>query len=71
MAKSIVFIDSEVGVDDKKIHDLGAVRSSDGATFHSASVGDFCAFISGAEFLCGHNILYIGDFIRALQKQKD
>lgn len=57
MAKSIVFIDSEVGVDDKKIHDLGAVRS-DRSTFHSASVQDFCAFISGTEFLCGHNIIH-------------
>jgi len=57
MAKSIVFIDSEVGVDDKKIHDLGAVRS-DRSTFHSASVRDFCAFISGTEFLCGHNIFH-------------
>ena len=26
MARSIAFIDSEVGINDKKIHDLGAVR---------------------------------------------
>lgn len=57
MAKTIVFIDSEVGVYDKKIHDLGAVRS-DGAIFHSASVQDFCTFISGPEFFCGHNIVH-------------
>lgn len=56
-AKSIVFIDSEVGVDDKKIHDLGAVRN-DGVTFHSASIHDFCTFISGSEFICGHNIVH-------------
>ena len=57
MAKSIVFIDSEVGADDKKIYDLGAVRS-DRATFHSASVRDFCAFISATDFICGHNIVH-------------
>lgn len=40
ISKPIVFIDSEIGADDKKIYDLGAVRN-DGATFHSASVHDF------------------------------
>lgn len=57
MAKSIVFFDTEVGVDDKKIHDIGAVRADKGI-FHSASVQDFCAFISGTEYLCGHNIIH-------------
>ncbi len=28
MAKSVVFIDAEIGVEDKKIHDLGAVRNN-------------------------------------------
>lgn len=57
MTKSIVFIDSEVGVDDKKIYDLGAVRS-DNSTFHSAYMPDFYTFISGSEFICGHNIVH-------------
>ena len=57
MARSIVFIDSEIGIDDKKIHDLGAVRD-DGATFHSASIGDFSRFIADVQFLCGHNVIY-------------
>lgn len=57
MAKKIVFLDSEVGIEDKKIHDLGAV-SSDGNTFHNSSVHDFCKFISGADYLCGHNIIH-------------
>ena len=57
MAKSIVFFDTEVGVDDKKIHDIGAVRADKGV-FHSASLGDFCAFISNAEYICGHNIIH-------------
>ena len=53
MARSIAFIDSEVGINDKKIHDLGAVRN-DRATFHSASIQEFSKFIAEVEFLCGH-----------------
>ena len=41
----IAFIDTEIGVEDKKIHDIGAIRS-DGATFHASSLRDFTAFIS-------------------------
>ncbi len=54
MAKSVVFFDAEIGVDDNKIHDIGAVRS-DGSLLHTASVSDFCAFAAYADFLCGHN----------------
>ena len=36
MAKSVVFFDTEIGIDDKKIHDIGAVRSDKG-TLHTAS----------------------------------
>ena len=57
MEKAIVFIDSEVGIVDKKIHDLGAIRDSN-VCFHSASINDFCDFISDADFLCGHNIIH-------------
>lgn len=57
MARSVAFIDSEVGVDDKRIKDLGAVREN-GAEFHSASMRGFSAFISGVDFLCGHNIVH-------------
>lgn len=57
MAGSVVFIDTEVGIDDEKIHDIGAIRP-DKAIFHSASIRDFCEFISGAEFVCGHNIIH-------------
>ena len=57
MAEPIVFIDSEIGVSDHRILDLGAVRE-DGAKFHSPSVRDFSAFLTGAAFLCGHNILH-------------
>lgn len=57
MAKTVVFIDSEVGIADKKIYDLGAIRDGN-VCFHSASINNFCDFISGADFLCGHNIIH-------------
>lgn len=57
MAGSIVFIDSEVRISDKKIADLGAVKE-DNTQFHSPSIRDFSAFIAGATFLCGHNIVH-------------
>ena len=65
MNKKIVFLDTEVGVADKIIHDIGAV-CSDGAVFHASSLHDFVKFISGVGFVCGHNIIhhdlkYIGD----------
>lgn len=57
MAKSIVFFDTEVGVEDKKIHDIGAVCTDKGV-FHSDSIPDFYAFVSDAEYICGHNIIH-------------
>ena len=57
MAKSVVFFDTEIGVDDKKIKDIGAVRSDKG-TLHTASVSDFCDFSADADFLCGHNVVH-------------
>lgn len=57
MSKPIVFFDTEVGVNDNKIHDIGAVKHN-GGFFHSASIADFCSFCSGAEYICGHNIIH-------------
>lgn len=54
--KQIVFIDTEVGVDDKKVHDYGAVTSFD-KQIHTAVDSHFHAFIANAEYLCGHNIV--------------
>lgn len=56
MKKSVVFIDSEISIDGK-INDLGAVKLNC-AYFHSASVRDFISFISGSDFICGHNIVH-------------
>ena len=65
MSKSILFFDTEVGIDDNKIHDIGAVKQN-GTIFHSASIADFCSFSEGVDYICGHNIIhhdlkYIGD----------
>ena len=55
--EGVVFIDTEVGVQDGKIHDFGAFREPN-SELHSASVGDFARFIAGAGFFCGHNIVH-------------
>ena len=47
MNKPIVFFDTEVGVSDEKVHDIGAV-SEDGSTLHSSSISDFLSFINKA-----------------------
>ena len=54
--KSIIFIDSEIGLSDHKIKDLGALKEN-GVQFHSASQNGFLNFIDGVDFLCGHNIV--------------
>ncbi len=54
--KSIIFIDSEIGLSDHKIKDLGALKE-DGVQFHSASQKGFMSFIADTDFLCGHNIV--------------
>ncbi len=57
LQKKIVFMDTEVGIDDGKIHDIGALRF-DRSIFHGASLPEFLKFAEGAEFLCGHNIVH-------------
>lgn len=51
-----VFVDVEVGWQDKKIHDIGALRW-DGAVFHSANIGELLDFIKDVNFVCGHNVI--------------
>ena len=57
MVKAIVFIDSEIGIEDKKIKDLGAVKYNS-APFHSPSVRAFSNYIADCDFICGHNIIH-------------
>ena len=54
MTKSIVYIDSEIGIEDKKIKDLGAIKENR-SSIHTSSVRDFYAFISDADFVCGRS----------------
>ena len=57
MKNKIAFVDCEIGTDNKKIYDMGAVLD-DGNTFHSSSVRDFFEFIKNTKYLCGHNIIH-------------
>ena len=50
------FVDVETGLQDKKIHDIGAIRW-DGAVFHSSNKQDLMTFLRDVEFVCGHNIV--------------
>lgn len=56
-ASRYAFLDLEVGLHDKHIHDIGALRW-DGAMFHSAKRAELFEFLEGADFLCGHNIVH-------------
>jgi ATP-dependent DNA helicase RecQ len=52
---SIAFVDTEIEPRSGKILDIGGV-TGDGNSFHSNSITDFIKFLSGTEFICGHNI---------------
>lgn len=64
---SIVFVDSEISAESGKVLDIGAVKP-DRSQFHSASAQGFSAFVSDADYICGHNILahdlkYVGKLL--------
>lgn len=52
-------VDTEVGLKDHKIHDIGALRF-DGATYHGNSRHDLEQFLEerNIDFICGHNIVH-------------
>lgn len=50
-------VDAEIGIQDHKIHDIGAIRS-DGAIYHKASKGDLLEFLHDVNYVCGHNIIH-------------
>ena len=50
------FVDIEVGIKDRKIHDIGALRW-DGAVYHSANRQELMNFLKDVDFVCGHNII--------------
>lgn len=53
----IVFIDTEVNPNDKKVHDYGALKESN-TDLHTGSKQEFRRFVSDAEYICGHNIIH-------------
>ena len=56
-ASQYAIVDCEVGMKDKRVHDIGALRW-DGATFHSADKHAMKLFLDGVDFVCGHNIIH-------------
>ena len=56
-ASRYAIVDCEVGMKDKRVHDIGALRW-DGATFHSADKHAMNLFLEGVDFVCGHNIIH-------------
>ena len=53
----VIFVDLEVGVQDRRIRDIGAVRA-DGTVFHSSNLSSARQFLGDAVVLCGHNIVH-------------
>lgn len=58
-SRNIAFVDTEVGLKDHKIHDIGAL-SYDGATFHQASQTALNKFLQEGkvDYICGHNLIH-------------
>ena len=58
-SRNIAFVDTEVGLKDHKIHDIGAVRY-DGANFHQASQTALNKFLQEGkvDYICGHNLIH-------------
>ena len=56
MSREILFFDTEVSPRDNRVRDYGAVKDT-GEELRSSSEADFSAFIRGASWLSGHNIL--------------
>ena len=58
-SRNIAFVDTEVGLKDHKIHDIGAL-SYDGAVFHQASQTALNKFLQErkVDYICGHNLIH-------------
>ncbi len=60
----IAFIDTEIEPKSQKVLDIGSIKNN-GSSFHRTSIDEFIRFISGTQYVCGHNIFnhdikYIG-----------
>ncbi len=50
-------VDIEVGFNDHKIHDIGALKHN-GSTFHKTSKKELFVFLNDIDYICGHNIIH-------------
>ena len=55
--QNLVFIDTEVGLTDKRVHDIGALGPND-SILHTGKVEELIHFLNGTRFICGHNIIH-------------
>ncbi len=55
--KKIAFIDTEVGIADQKIHDIGGVKG-DNTIFHAADIHALKDFLADVDYVCGHNLIH-------------
>ena len=56
-ASHFAFIDTEVGVKDHRLHDIGAIRW-DGAIFHKNDKDALIDFLKDIDYICGHNVIH-------------
>ena len=56
-APRYAIVDVEIGLRDRKIHDIGALRH-DGATYHKTSKEELFEFLNDTDYICGHNIIH-------------
>lgn len=56
-ASRYAFVDVEVGLKDKRIHDIGILRWN-GAKYHSADKKAAISFLEDVDFVCGHNVIH-------------
>ena len=54
--KKIAFIDSEIGIRDHKIKDIGII-DCDGNKFHENDASKLQKHISKSDYVCGHNLI--------------
>ncbi|WP_289199463.1 RecQ family ATP-dependent DNA helicase, partial [Bacteroides acidifaciens] len=56
-AQNYAIVDVEVGLKDRKIHDIGALKHDD-TTFHKTSKEELFIFLNDIDYICGHNIIH-------------
>lgn len=55
--QKLIYVDTEIDPVSRRLLDIGCV-SDQGGRYHGSSIPEFLRFAAGADFVCGHNILY-------------